>query len=231
MIKAVFFDLDNTLVDRNSSIERFAERFFVNFSDQLKSTDATEIATLIKDRDGGGYLSPGSGFNSLAEAISTELMEKLSWRLPPSVAAIEAYWRYEFPLCAVEMPGAFSLLTRLYQDGYYLAVISNGSDQSRHRTLESTRLHKLIAQLTSSQAAGFSKPSPGIFNKAMAQAGYLPEHCCYVGDHPINDIKGAQGAGMQAIWLSGFHSTQALPENTLTVDRLVDVVDSIQGKH
>ncbi|MFG1498209.1 HAD family hydrolase [Saccharospirillum sp. HFRX-1] len=234
MIKAVFFDLDNTLVDRNSSIDRFAERFVVNFIDQLKATDAAKIASLIKEHDGGGYLSPDSGFNSLADAISTALFEKLLWRLPPSVGDIETYWRYEFPLCSVEMPGAFSLLTQLYSHGYYLAVISNGSDKSRHRTLESTRLNTLIERVTSSQAAGVSKPSVAIFHKAIAHAGYLPEQCCYIGDHPINDIKGANNAGMQSIWLRGFHGGQKLPEDTLTVDRLDEVlgiIDRLEGNN
>lgn len=36
MIEAIFFDLDNTLIDRNQSIERFAESFLVKFKHQLR---------------------------------------------------------------------------------------------------------------------------------------------------------------------------------------------------
>lgn len=47
----------------------------------------------------------------------------------------------------------------------------------------------------------------------------------YVGDHPINDVKGAESAGMKAVWLSGFHpwpQSEAPPVST--VDALEDVL-------
>jgi len=45
MIKAVFFDLDNTLVDLSKSIERFAQRFIQHFQDDLTECDWQRLAT------------------------------------------------------------------------------------------------------------------------------------------------------------------------------------------
>ena len=33
----------------------------------------------------------------------------------------------------------------------------------------------------------------------------MPEECLFIGDHPINDIQGAQNAGMHPVWMEGFH--------------------------
>lgn len=116
-----------------------------------------------------------------------------------------------------------ALLERLSQSSHYLDIISNGSENSRVRTLEATRLSPLIQMMISSQAAGDAKPSIDIFLSAARQAGYQPEQCCFIGDHPVNDINGALAAGMHPIWLRGFHSEEELPDQVAIVDGLDEV--------
>jgi FMN phosphatase YigB (HAD superfamily) len=46
---------------------------------------------------------------------------------------------------------------------------------------------------------GYLKPHPAIFQAALDQVGATPDEAVFVGDNPIADIAGAQGAGMRAI--------------------------------
>jgi putative hydrolase of the HAD superfamily len=76
-----------------------------------------------------------------------------------------------------------------------------------------------ISLLLSSESVGIGKPDPAIFLHAAERLGCEPAQCWYVGDHPVNDVVGARAAGMNAIWLEGFHSWPALhpfPSHSIT---------------
>lgn len=54
----------------------------------------------------------------------------------------------------------------------------------------------------SAEQLGVSKPDPRAFHAALAEAGVPAEAAVHVGDHPRDDIAGAQGAGLRAIWIN-----------------------------
>jgi putative hydrolase of the HAD superfamily len=75
----------------------------------------------------------------------------------------------------------------------------------------------------------WNKPHPAAFEAAMAAVGVTdPAACVYVGDRPLNDIHGAQQAGMRAVLVP--HSTvpsfpAAKPDAVIT--RLADLAPLI----
>ena len=56
MKSAIYFDLDNTLTDRNASIDAFAKRFIAHFSNELSITNVDKVSQIIREQDNGGYL-------------------------------------------------------------------------------------------------------------------------------------------------------------------------------
>lgn len=52
------------------------------------------------------------------------------------------------------------------------------------------------------EALGISKPDPRIFHAALAAAGVPATAAVHIGDHPRDDIAGAQAAGLRAVWLN-----------------------------
>lgn len=48
---------------------------------------------------------------------------------------------------------------------------------------------------------GSAKPDPAIFHAACRELGVEPGHAVYVGDDPVLDVEGAQRAGLKAVWL------------------------------
>ena len=57
---------------------------------------------------------------------------------------------------------------------------------------------------------GRAKPDPAIFLAACAQLGVAPGEAVYVGDDVLLDVKGAQQAGLRAVWLNRTGSTSHL---------------------
>ena len=73
---------------------------------------------------------------------------------------------------------------------------------------------------------GARKPHPAMFEQALAHAGVAPHEAVHVGDHPVDDVRGAAGAGMASVWLN-LASVAEDPGATATVHHLADVPQAI----
>lgn len=229
MIKAVYFDLDNTLVDRAASIDKFTETFLDAYRSRLDKFESGYVSSLIKSVDNGGYLPKDSRYTKVFEAIGEELVLKLPWRFQPTPKELSDYWKSVFPQSSIEMAGAKDLLQCLHTLGYFIGIISNGAQRSREEILASTSFSRLIGQLVSSESFGTRKPDPEIFIKSVAEKGFRTDECIYVGDHPVNDMQGASSAGMKAILVLGFHSVISIPKDTRVVNELAEVLMLVQS--
>lgn len=206
MIRAVLFDLDNTLTHRDQSIAAYSRHLADHYQHQLQHDESNLIQSIIRRIDRGGY--PKKEYlthPSIAASVAYALQQELSWNSLPDLDELSQFWFQQFGLSAVAMPGAKSLLTELKQRGYKLAVISNGGHATRLNILQGLGFSHYFDAIVSSGLLGISKPNPEIFLHTSHQLGISAQHCLYVGDHPRNDIQGATDAGMTAIWLEGFH--------------------------
>ena len=76
-----------------------------------------------------------------------------------------------------------------------LGIISNANTR-----LASLGLEAYFQAVITPSAAGCSKPAPAIFHHAAAALGCAPAELLHVGDHWEHDVVGASGAGCQAAW-------------------------------
>jgi HAD superfamily hydrolase (TIGR01509 family) len=82
------------------------------------------------------------------------------------------------------------------RDDYRLGLLSNGS-----RLPETVGLAGYFDSVVFAQDHRVAKPDKGIFEVAERELGVGPEACALVGDHPVNDVAGAHGAGWRSVWL------------------------------
>jgi len=78
---------------------------------------------------------------------------------------------------------------------FTLGVITNGNADVRRLGLADYFAFALCAE-----DLGIGKPDPAPFLEALKRGGVAPEAAVHIGDHPGDDIAGAQQAGMRAIW-------------------------------
>jgi len=224
MIKAIYFDLDNTLVHRIKSIEVYAAAFYQDFAKQLVETSIEDIINIITIQDNGGYLAPSSPYKTVKEAVSQTLYQQLNWRQTPTIEELEIHWHDRFPLYSVAMQGANELLQTLSDRNLYIGIISNGAHDTRLARAKTLTAYDKVRKLVSSESAGINKPDKRIFINTINEAGFKAEECCYVGDHPINDIEGARNAGLMTIWVKGFHGW---PEDINPADHSIEHLSEI----
>ena len=78
---------------------------------------------------------------------------------------------------------------------------------------------------------GASKPSPEMFLEAMRRAEVSPAHAVHIGDHPIDDIEGANRVGMHSIWVNFDGKTDQVPAHATVTDlpSLVGAILALEG--
>ena len=77
--------------------------------------------------------------------------------------------------------------------------MTNGVSSLQNTKLDTAGIRHLFDVVVVSGDIGIYKPDRRIFDEAARRVGIENEKVLFVGDHPVNDIKGALGAGMQAI--------------------------------
>jgi putative hydrolase of the HAD superfamily len=192
-IRAFLFDLDDTLNDRARSWIKFVELLMHPTSGRLGGCVAADVHRAILAADRGGYRAK--------DEFVVELLETLPWRVRPSAAEFEAYWRSEFPKCMVPGEAAVDLLKSLRARGYKLGIVTNGRVAMQRAKIESLGLDRLIDVVIISEAIGVKKPNAGIFEAALAAIGARADETVFVGDDPERDIVGPAKVGMRTVWV------------------------------
>jgi len=129
-------------------------------------------------------------------------------------------------ILAMEFPDSHRTLLDRLRARYRLGIISNFDHAP---TVEmALTLHNIrdrFEAVVVSADIGWRKPRAEIFGEAFRRMGVGPEEAIFVGDTPEVDVLGAQGVGMDVIWIDD--GTKALPPGstppTYTVANFVAV--------
>jgi putative hydrolase of the HAD superfamily len=95
----------------------------------------------------------------------------------------------------------FPALEALTGRGLKLAVVSNWDDRLR-LLLRNLQLDRFFHAIEVSGEIGFHKPAPEIFQRAVQALGVPARTVLHVGDSPIEDLEGAERAGLRALLIN-----------------------------
>ncbi len=190
--KAVFFDIDDTLLDtshfaetaRQAAIEAMVENGL-----PLERDEAYELLKKIISKKGSNY---NKHFNVLTKEV-------LGKEDPFLIAlGMTTYHNVKFALLR-PFPRTTDILLYLREKGYRLGAISNGITIKQWEKLIRLRIHSFFDSVITSQEIGIEKPNIGIFQEAMKQLNCKAEKSIMVGNKLDIDIIGAVNSGMKAV--------------------------------
>jgi HAD superfamily hydrolase (TIGR01509 family) len=211
-IDTIFLDHGNTLVsiDFDWVTSELASRCVKCLPDALRRAEAAARPAfsqrLFVDGIGegvdlfGAYLLAMFDKLDATAALSASDLDSLVAELIPVLrpdGRASGLWRSVMP----RVPEA---LTKLRELGIALAVVSN-SDGTVERSLEAAGLRSYLSVVIDSAVAGYEKPDPRIFHRAIEACGAQPDRTLHVGDLYHADVAGARGAGLHALLLDPFH--------------------------
>ncbi|MCX8149903.1 MAG: HAD family hydrolase [Candidatus Bathyarchaeota archaeon] len=91
-----------------------------------------------------------------------------------------------------------------------------------HTSLRQLGIRPYFDVVVVSEENGWRKPHKKIFHDTLAKLGVKAEAALYIGDSPIEDIKGAAEAGLKSVFVSSqFYSFQDLEKSGQKADVVV----------
>lgn len=103
------------------------------------------------------------------------------------------------------IPGAKETMRAIYEAGYTIVMVADGTVQSFHNTMTENGLDDIFAARVISEAVGADKPDERMFSAAMASVGLNDGdrgRIVMVGNNVKRDILGANRAGITSVLLT-----------------------------
>lgn len=193
MIKAVIFDLDNTLTDFMRMKENAIDASIDAMVDAGIGFSADEIRNKIEEV----YGAKGIEFQRVFDEVLTELAGEVDYKV--LAAGVVAYRRAR-EAALVLYPHVRVTLTELMKRGIRLAVISDAPRMEAWLRLCYLQLHHVFDMVLTFDDTGVRKPSPVAFERVLDHFELAPHEALMIGDWPERDIEGANQVGISTVF-------------------------------
>lgn len=193
MIKAVIFDLDNTLVDfmkvKRRSVEAAAEAM-VDAGLAATSKETTDRIFKMYDKE-------GIEDQRVFDKILVDEYGQIDYRI--LAAGILAYRKAKEGSMFL-YPHVRHTLTELMRANIKLAIVSDAPRLSAWMRLVSFGIEPYFEAVVSYDDTGFKKPNPAPFRRALEKLKVEPGEAIMIGDWAERDMVGAKALGMKTVF-------------------------------
>lgn len=195
-VRAICFDLDNTLWDVWPVIMRAEQRMYDFLAQRYPRVVASmtlEMMRTAREQTAAAHPQMRHDFTFLRKQTLREHAREFGYAEAMVEEAFDAFIqaRNEVDLYDDVLPALEQLRGR-----YRLFTASNGNAD-----LAKIGLAHFFERTVAARHVGALKPDPAIFHKVIEGTDLQAPEVVYVGDDPHLDVEGARGAGMQAIWI------------------------------
>ena len=193
MIRAIFFDFDGTLSNRQMNAYMIFHDYFRKYVPDLSDMEYEAMLQDMLTVDCNGTIPVtyrlAPFFAKYKNIFPQDFEEKFTTYF------YDYMWKY-----TVLKEETIEVLEKL-QGKYKLAIISNGDSKSQHSKITHVDIEKYFDEVIVSGDIGIHKPDKRIFEYMMNKLDVRPEECLMIGDVFSNDILGAYNAGIKPVWI------------------------------
>jgi putative hydrolase of the HAD superfamily len=218
MVQAVLFDLDGTLLNRDTSIKQFIAAQYDRLITYLSHISKVDYITRFIELDCHGHVWKDKVYQSLVAEFE---IQGLTWQ-----ALLQDY-ETQFQAHCVPFPFLVEVLSGLKKQGYSLGIVSNGLGTFQTRAIEGLGIQDYFDVILISEIEQVRKPQAEIFHRAAKRLGVTTNNSVFVGDHPEADIIGEKNAEMKAIWKRSLY-WQAAERADAIIDELNEIPSILQ---
>ena len=193
MIRAVVFDLDNTLVDFMLMKRQAIDAAINAMRDAGLALNAEEV----RKRIDAVYQVRGMEFQSVFDEILYNEFGKIDYKILS--AGVIAYRRAR-EAALVTYPHVYMTLIELAKMHLKLGVVSDAPAKEAWLRLTYLNLHHIFDAVVTFDDSGARKPNPGPFKKVLERLGVQADEALMVGDWAERDVVGAKQVGMKTVF-------------------------------
>lgn len=230
MLKAVIFDLDDTLCNTSQIIE---EALQVTFAFHLDAFPGKTVDNLMD--------ANWKVFNELFTdgKIPVPVAENIFWykvfealELKPSIKKIfemDRMLKDEILKKIVLIAGAVELLEYLQNRKISVGVLSNAAFLEQLEKLNKLKISDYIDYVVTPDVCTVNKPDPKAFEYILNKLAVDPTEAIMVGDNPEADIGGARSYGIKTVWIRNHYYKGEKIECDLEIGDLFDLKQSLES--
>jgi putative hydrolase of the HAD superfamily len=196
-IRAICFDLDNTLWDVWPVILRAEQDMYAFLQDRyprIAARYSVEALRAERERVVADEPQMRHDFTYLRKVSLQRCATAVGYREPVAEEAFAVFFRARNAVTPYkEVPQALTKLSQKYR----LFTLTNGNADLSAIGLD----HHFEARFAA-RDVGALKPAPTAFNHVLERTGLAAAQILFVGDDPVADVQGARAVGMQPVWVN-----------------------------
>ncbi|MCH8066551.1 MAG: HAD family hydrolase [Chloroflexi bacterium] len=228
--QAIFFDLDGTILDWQSGMERTwlaaceehcegsyapaelheairARRTWFWDDPERARTGRMNLDEVSREIVRRAFADSGLQNRDLAHRIANDYRRQRIEAIAPYAGAVEA-------------------LAAIRARGTPMALLTNGEAATQRRSVDRYDLAQYFDCILIEGEFGVGKPDERVFRHALAAVSGRPETTWMIGDNLAVDIAPAVGMGMHGVWVDA--AGDGLPEDTpVRPDRIVRAISEL----
>lgn len=206
--KAIFFDLDDTLVDFDGpGLARACWELTCAEAAVSTGVAAAQLQEACEGASSWYWSDPErhrQGRLDLLAATATivdQALEASGSPDPDHALVIAKRYRSLRDERLALLDGAVETIVELTSAGYALGLITNGEAATQRSKIERFSLTEYFAYIGIEGEVGVGKPDEEAYLRALQALGCSPSDAWMVGDNLVWDIFGAQRVGLRAVWV------------------------------
>jgi len=201
-VRAVFFDLDETLLDHTSAV-RVGAAALAKELGHPNPAEAIESWFALERHFFDRYLAGELSFLEQRRARVRGLAAEVGRELDDAEAdAVFATYFSHYQASWVAFPDVEACFAELRtRADVRLGVVTNGDARGQRAKLARLGLLDAMDVVVTAEEVGCAKPDPRIYRAACERAGVPVEDAVMVGDRLDVDADGARAAGLLGVWL------------------------------
>lgn len=210
MLKAIFFDMDETLCGTSQADKAAGQKFAAWI--QQTYPQVSDPKAFLQRYLQGVYKKLNAEFPQLVALLPDEnafrcgLIQTILAENGIHIDAEQAQQAQHYFDSArmgafTFFPGVKEMLTDLRKH-YKLVVITNGPIFSQHPKLKATQMDEWVDHIIVGGEEPEEKPAASIFQKALNLVDIKPEEALHIGDSLTADIAGANNMGILSVWVN-----------------------------
>lgn len=222
MIRAVVFDLDDTLYPATEcyeqgrlTLETFCTTHFQITRDQFNES-FVKAKQIVKQQLGNTAASHNRMLycQTLCELLS---IHPLSYALK----MYDMYWESAMREM-VCYPFVRPLFYKLRGKNVKIGILTDLTAHIQYRKLKQLGIIDAVDAIVTSEEVGTGKPDPKMFARILEKLKIKPRETLMVGDNIVKDISGARSAGMVGYWVAKKRTDEVIKEILSYIDNFLE---------